>query len=50
VKAGDKVTLVIKPLRDGSRGGLFVSMQLPDGHVLGDPTRTGGGPINVPKP
>ena len=50
VKAGDEVTLVIKPLRDGSNGGLFVSMKLPDGSVLGDPTRANGGPINVPKP
>ncbi len=50
VKAGEEVTLVIKPLRDGSRGGLFVSVKLPDGSVLGDPTRTNGAPINVPKP
>jgi hypothetical protein len=27
---------------------LFVSVTLPDGSVLGDPTRRGGGPINVP--
>ena len=47
VKVGDEVTMVIKPLRDGSRGGLFVSMKLPDGRVLGDPTRTGSAPINV---
>ena len=39
LKAGDKVTLVMNPLRDGSRGGLFVSVMLPDGKVLGDPTR-----------
>jgi len=50
VKAGDQVTLVIKPLRDGSNGGLFVSVKLPDGSTLGDPTRTSGGPINVPTP
>ena len=50
VKAGDEVTLVLKPLRDGSRGGLFVSMKLPDGSTLGDPTRTGNAPINVPRP
>ena len=49
VKTGDKVTLVIKPLRDGSKGGLFVSMKLPDGTVLGDPMRASGEPINVPK-
>lgn len=49
LKAGDVVTLVLNPLKDGSKGGLFVAAKLPDGSVLGDPTRAGGGPINVPK-
>jgi len=48
LKPGDKVTVVINPLRDGSKGGLFVSATLADGKVLGDPTRARGGPINVP--
>ena len=48
VKPGDQVTLVLNPLKDGSKGGLFVSITLPDGTVLGDPTRAHGGPINVP--
>ena len=48
IKAGDQVTLVLNPLKDGSKGGLFVSITLPDGSVLGDPTRARGGPINVP--
>ena len=48
MKPGDKVTVVIKPLRDGSKGGLFVSVTLPDGKVMGDATQKGGGPINVP--
>jgi hypothetical protein len=48
VKVGDEVTLVMNPLRDGKRGGLFVSVKLPDGTVLGDPTRRGSAPINVP--
>lgn len=48
VKPGDQVTLVLNPLKDGSKGGLFVSITLPDGTVLGDPTRARGGPINVP--
>ena len=48
VKPGDRVTLVLNPLKDGSKGGLFVSITLPDGSVLGDPTRARGGPINVP--
>jgi Family of unknown function (DUF6152) len=48
VKPGDQVTLVLNPLKDGSKGGLFVSITLSDGTVLGDPTRARGGPINVP--
>jgi hypothetical protein len=48
LKAGDQVTLVLNPLKDGTKGGLFVAVTLPDGSVLGDPTRGRGGPINVP--
>ena len=48
IKPGDRVTLVLNPLKDGSKGGLFVSITLPDGTVLNDPTRARGGPINVP--
>lgn len=50
VKTGDKVTVVLNPLRDLAKhkGGLFVAVTLPDGSVLGDATRAGGGPINVP--
>jgi Family of unknown function (DUF6152) len=49
VKAGDNVVVVLNPLRDLShKGGLFVAVTLPDGTVLGDATRVGGGPINVP--
>ena len=51
LKAGDKVVLLMNPLRDGSRGGLFVSVQLPDGKVLGDATRLPGAqPIPQAKP
>jgi hypothetical protein len=49
VKAGDEVTLVLNPLRDGTKGGLFVSVTLANGTVLGDPTRRGSAPINVPQ-
>jgi hypothetical protein len=49
VKVGEQVTLVLNPLRDGKRGGLFVAVTLPDGTVLGDPTRRGSAPINVPE-
>lgn len=45
---GDKVTVVINPLRDGRPGGLFNAVTLPDGRVLGSAKPTG--PINVPAP
>ena len=41
LKAGDKISLVIRPLRDGTKGGMFVRATLADGKVLlptGDPT------------
>jgi len=50
LKAGDAVTLMLNPLKDGTKGGLFIAVTLPDGSVLGDPTRARGGPINVPMP
>lgn len=42
LKAGDKVSITINPLRDGSKGGLFVFAQFPDGRTLGD--KALGGP------
>jgi hypothetical protein len=36
LKQGDKVSVTMNPLRDGSKGGLFVSAQLADGRLLGD--------------
>lgn len=46
---GDKVTVVINPLRDGQKGGLFVSVKLPSGRVIVAGTHhKHGGPINVP--
>jgi hypothetical protein len=52
LKAGDKVSVLANPLRDLShKGGLFISVKLPDGSVLGEATRAGrSGPINVPTP
>ena len=41
LKVGDVVTVILNPLKDGSKGGLFVTITLPDGSVLGDPTRAG---------
>jgi hypothetical protein len=48
LRVGDVVTVVLNPLKDGSKGGLFESITLPDGSILGDSTRAGGGSINVP--
>ena len=35
LKAGDKVTLTMHPLRNGKPGGSLVSVKVPDGRVLG---------------
>lgn len=41
IKAGDQVSVVVRPLRSGAPGGLYLSIQLADGTVLnGD---AGGG-------
>jgi Family of unknown function (DUF6152) len=34
LKPGDKVTVVIHPLKDGSKGGSFLSVTLSDGNVM----------------
>ena len=34
LKSGDKVTVTLRPFRDGTPGGLFVSVTLPDGRVM----------------
>jgi len=40
VKPGDKVTVVIHPLRSGEKGGSFMSLTLPNGQTLADSPRT----------
>jgi Family of unknown function (DUF6152) len=35
IKAGDKVKVVVNPLRDGRPGGWYVGITLPDGKSLG---------------
>jgi hypothetical protein len=35
VKPGDKVTVVVNPLRSGEHGGIFQSITLADGRTLG---------------
>jgi len=39
VKPGDKVTVVIHPLRSGEKGGSFMSLTLPSGRTLSDSPR-----------
>jgi hypothetical protein len=34
IKSGDKVSVTVRPFRDGTPGGLFVSVTLPDGKVM----------------
>ena len=34
LKVGDKITVSYRPLRDGSKGGMFVSTKLADGRTL----------------
>jgi len=34
LKTGDKVSVIARPMRDGSPGGLFVSVTLADGRTL----------------
>ncbi|HXJ00453.1 MAG TPA: DUF6152 family protein [Micropepsaceae bacterium] len=57
VKPGDAITLTIHPLKDGSRGGMYLAAQLADGTKLGRtgpavgrptarlPGQTGGPPL-----
>lgn len=35
MKAGDKVSIVANPMKDGTHAGLLVTLTLPDGRVLG---------------
>jgi hypothetical protein len=36
IKPGDKVSIVVYPLRNNERGGQYVSIKLPDGKTLGE--------------
>lgn len=44
LKAGDKVTARINPLRDGRPGGLYIGITLADGKYLGAPLGPDGKP------
>jgi hypothetical protein len=47
LKPGDKVTISIHPLRSGEHGGSFMKVTFPDGHVLGEMTRTAPAPAQT---
>lgn len=42
IKPGDKVTVTVRPLRDGTPGGQYVSIILPDGKFLGGEQKRNG--------
>jgi hypothetical protein len=48
LKSGDKVTLLIHPLKDGRKGGFMMTVKFPDGRVLHNlPQREGVDPATV---
>jgi Family of unknown function (DUF6152) len=50
LKPGDKVTVLINPLRDGSFGGNLITITLPSGVVMGGGASSGGGPAPERRP
>jgi hypothetical protein len=44
-KPGDKATIVVRPMRDGSPGGMFVRATLANGREL----TFAGGPVEAPR-
>src|SRR5690606_26157397 len=49
LKAGDKISVRIAPLRDGHPGGLFLDLRKADGKVLDSGLPKDGTPVNVPQ-
>jgi hypothetical protein len=49
LKAGDRVTLRMNPLRDGRHGGLFLDVRLASGQLLDSGLPKNGTPVNVPR-
>ena len=47
LKKGDKVSVTLRPFKNGDPGGLFVSVTLPDGQVMGE---RGAAPPTAPPP
>ncbi len=49
LRSGDRITLRMNPLRDGSSGGLFLDLHKADGSLLDSGLPKNGQPINVPQ-
>ncbi len=49
LKAGEKISVRIAPLRDGRAGGLFLDLKKSDGKVLDSGLPKNGTPVNVPQ-
>ena len=49
LKAGDRVTVRLNPLRSGQHGGLFLDVLTPSGKVLDSGLPKDGTPVNVPR-
>ena len=49
LKAGERVSVRIAPLRDGHPGGLFLDLRKADGKVLDSGLPKNGTPVNVPQ-
>lgn len=49
LKSGDKVSVTLRPFKNGDPGGLFVSVTLPDGRVMSE-RGPGAAPAAVPAP
>ena len=49
LKAGDRISARIAPLRNGNPGGLFLDLHKPDGTVLDSGLPKNGTPVNVPQ-
>ena len=49
LKAGERISVRIAPLRNGHTGGLFLDLRKPDGRVLDSGLPKNGTPVNVPQ-
>jgi len=49
LRAGERISVRIAPLRNGHAGGLFLDLKKPDGRVLDSGLPKNGTPVNVPQ-